>query len=90
MNVQDCGSFEFSKVSQIAAGPIREDPSKNYLAAWVGDEIHVYLIAGISDQGFLDKKLWVVKAPRNFKGFVPDQGMTYETASGKTLLTLKN
>lgn len=88
-NVQDCGSFEFSKVRQIAVGPIREDLSKNYLGAWVGDEIYAYLITSISDRGFLDKKLWVVKAPRDFKGFIPNQGLTYETASGKTLLTLK-
>lgn len=88
-NVQDCASFEFSKVRQIAAGPLREDSSKNYLAAWVGDEIYVYLITGISKRRFLDKKLWVLKAPRDFKGFIPGQGLTYESASGKTLLTLK-
>lgn len=89
-NVRDCGSFEFSKVREIAAGPTREDSSKNYLAAWVGDEIYVYLIAGISGQGFLDKKLWVVKAPKDFKGFVPGQGLTYETPRGRNLLSLNN
>ncbi len=89
-SVQDCSSFEFSKVRQIAAGPLREDSSKNYLAAWVGNEIYVYLITGVSTQGLLEKKLWVVKAPADFKGFVPGQGLTYETASGNSLLTLKN
>lgn len=90
VNVRDCGSFEFSKVREIAAGPVREDSSKNYLAAWVGDEIYVYLIAGISGQGFLNKKLWVLKAPKDFKGFNPGQSLTYETPAGKNLLTLKN
>jgi hypothetical protein len=40
--VKDGSSFEFSKVRQIAAGHLRKDSSKNYLAAWVGDEIYVY------------------------------------------------
>lgn len=89
-HAQDCSSFEFSRVSQIAAGGLREDSSKNYLAAWVGDEIYVYLIRGVSSQGMLDKKLWVVKAPAGFKGFLPGQGLAYETASGPALLTLSN
>jgi len=88
--VQDCSSFEFSRVREMAAGPLREDTSRNYLAAWVGNEIYVYLIAGVTTEGLLEKKLWVVKAPADFKGFVPGQGLTYETASGKSLLTLKN
>jgi hypothetical protein len=89
-HTQDCSSFEFSKVRQIAAGGLREDSSKNYLAAWVGNEIYVYLIRGISSQGMLDKKLWIVKAPAEFKGFLPGQGLAYKTASGPTLLTLAN
>ena len=87
---KDCTSFEFSSIRQIAAGPVREDPTKNYLAAWVGDEIYVYLIRGISSQGMLDKKFWVIKAPSDFKGFTPGQGLAYSSASGTTLLTLVN
>jgi hypothetical protein len=89
-HAQDCSSFEFSKVRQIAAGGLREDSSKNYLAAWVGDEINVYLIRGISSQGMLDKQLWIVKVPADFKGFIPGQGLTYKTTSGTALLTLAN
>jgi len=89
-NTGDCNSFEFSKVREIAAGRLREDSSKNYLAAWVGDEIYVYLIQGISSRGMLDKKLWVVKAPVDFKGFIPGQGLAYKTTSGTALLTLAN
>jgi hypothetical protein len=85
----DCASFEFSRVKQIAAGHLREDASKNYFAAWVGDEIYVYLIRGVSDQGILDKKLWVINAPKGFKGFQTDQGLTYETETEKAVLTLK-
>jgi hypothetical protein len=88
--VENCSSFEFSKVRQIAAGHLREDSSKNYLAAWVGDEVYVYLIRGISARGMLDKKLWVVKTPTMFKGFIPGQGLAYETASGTTLLSVAN
>ncbi len=62
-NANDCSSFEFSTVRQIAAGHLREDSSRNYLAAWVRDEIYVYLIKGISSRGLLDKQLRVVKAP---------------------------
>ena len=89
-HAQDCSSFEFSKVRQIAAGGLREDTARNYLAAWVGDEIYVYLLRGISSQGMLDKKLWIVKAPAEFKGFLPGQGLAYKTASGPAVLTLAN
>ncbi len=85
----DCSSFEFSRVKQIAAGHIREDSSKNYLAAWVGDEIYVYLIHGISNRGMLDKKLWVVKAPEGFNGFEIGKGLTYKTETATDVLTLK-
>jgi hypothetical protein len=87
-NATDCSSFEFSKVRQIAAGNLREDSSENYLAALVGDEIYVYLIRGISNQGILDKRLWTVKVPSNFKDFIPGQGLAYKTGSGTALLTL--
>lgn len=85
----DCSEFEFSRVRQIAVGHLREDPKMNYLAAWVGDEIYVYLIRGISDQGLLDKKLWVIKAPHGFTGFEPNQGLVYKTETGEAVLTLK-
>lgn len=88
-NKHDCSSFEFSRVKQIAAGHVREDSSKNYLAAWVGDEIYVYLIEGVSDQGLLKKRLWVIKAPRGFTGFLSGQGLTYKTEAGPEVLTLK-
>ena len=89
-HARDCSSFEFSKVRQIAAGHLREDSSKNYLGAWVGQEIYVFLIRGVSNRGLLDKELWVVKAPAYFNGFIPGQGLTYKTASGTALLTLRN
>lgn len=85
----NCGSFEFSRVKQIAAGHIREDSSKNYLAAWVGDEIYVYLIHGISDRGLLEKKLWVVNAPKGFNGFETGKGLTYKIETATDVLTLK-
>jgi hypothetical protein len=85
----DCESFEFSTVKQIAVGHLREDSTNNYLAAWVGDEIYVYLIRGISNQGMLNKKLWVIKAPQGFNGFEKDQGLTYKTESATAVLTLK-
>jgi hypothetical protein len=85
----DCASFEFSRVKQIAVGHLREDTSNNYLAAWVGDEIYVYLIRGISDEGMLNKKLWITKTPQGFKGFERDQGLTYKTETATVVLTLK-
>jgi hypothetical protein len=85
----DCESFEFSTVKQIAAGHLVEDSANNYLAAWVGDEIYVYLIRGISNEGMLNKKLWVIKAPQGFSGFEKDQGLTYKTESATAVLTLK-
>ncbi len=85
----DCAGFEFSRVKGIAAGGLKEDPTKNYLAAWVGDEIWVYLIRGVSQDGMLDKQHWVIKAPKGFEGFEPGQGLTYKTEAGKAILTLK-
>jgi hypothetical protein len=85
----DCESFEFSRVKQIAVGHLQEDSSKNYLAAWVGDEIYVYLIRGVSNEGLLDKKLWVIRAPVGFKGFEAKQGLAYKTETETDVLTLK-
>ncbi len=85
----DCASFEFSRVKQIAAGHLREDATRNYLAAWVGNEIYVYLIRGVSKDGLLDKKQWVIEVPKGFKGFEADQGLAYVTETGKNILTLK-
>jgi hypothetical protein len=88
-NKHDCESFEFSKVKQIAAGHLREDSTQNYLAAWVGDEIYVYLIRDVSNDGLLNKKLWVIKAPQGFNGFETGQGLTYKTDAATAVLTLK-
>lgn len=85
----DCESFEFSRVKQISAGHLLEDATRNYLAAWVGDEIYVYLIRGVSDEGMLDKKVWVIKAPSGFKGFEADEGLSYKTGTTTAVLTLK-
>ena len=85
----DCSSFEFSRVKQISVGHTREDSSQGYLAAWVGDEIYVYLIRGVSTDGMLDKKLWVIKAPAGFKGFESGKDLTYKTETGTSVLTLK-
>jgi hypothetical protein len=85
----NCSSFEFSPVKQIAAGHIQEDATHNYLAAWVGGEIYVYLIHGASDQGLLDKTLKVIPAPKGFGGFIAGQGLSYKTDDGTSLLTLR-
>jgi len=89
MDKHDCGGFEFSRVREIAAGGLKEDHKRNYLAAWVGDEIWVYLIRGISPEGLLDKQLSVIKAPKGFAGFEPDHGLSYKTETGTAILTLK-
>jgi hypothetical protein len=85
----DCAAFEFSTVKQIAVGHLREDAAQNYLAAWVEDEIYVYLIRGVSTDGLLNKKLSIIKAPQGFKGFESDQGLAYETETSTAVLTLK-
>ena len=85
----DCAAFEFSKVKQIAVGHLREDSTQNYLAAWVGDEIYVYLIRGVSNEGMLNKKVTIIKAPAGFKGFEQDHGLTYKTETATSILTLK-
>jgi hypothetical protein len=89
-DARDCSSFEFSRIRQMAAGHLREDWSNNYLAAWAGDEIYVYLIRGISSEGILDKKVWVLKVPTGFKNFMPGQVLVYKTTMGTARLNLAN
>src|SRR5437588_350337 len=60
---KSCESFEFSKVRQIAVGNSKSDKARNYLAAWVDDEIYIYVIKNISKDGMLDKQKWVKKVP---------------------------
>lgn len=86
---KNCGSFEFSRVKQIAAGHIREDATKNYLAAWVNHEIYVYLMDGVSKDGLLKKKLWIVKAPSGFNGFDTNDSLAYTIGKNTSVLTLK-
>ena len=85
----DCDLFEFSRVKQIAVGHLLEDSSRNYLAAWVGDEIYVYLIRGVSNEGMLDKKLWAIKTPPGFQGFETGKGLAYKAGTATAVLTLK-
>lgn len=81
-----CGHFEFSRVLQIAVGGVKSDRERNYLAAWVGKEIYVYLIKGFTEDGFLKKQLWILKTPKGFNGFAPGKGLAYASKSGTTEL----
>ena len=77
----NCEAFEYATIREIAVGHLKGH-DQNYLAAWVGDEIYVYLIRAVRDNGLLDKKFWVRKAPAGFKGFMPGKGLAFVTASG--------
>lgn len=78
---RSCESFEFSRTREIAVGKLK-GRNQNYLAAWVGNEIYIYLIRAFRDDGLLDKKSWVRRAPSGFQGFKPGKGLAYVTASG--------
>lgn len=76
-----CDNFEFSNVNQISIGKLNGDP-KNYLAAWAGDDIYIYFIKSISQDGMLDKKYWIQKAPIGFKGFLSEDRLEFKSEKG--------
>lgn len=80
-----CESFEFSQVRQLAVGPLAGE-SENYLAAWVGDEIWIYRIESVSDDGLLEKNIWIQDAPHGFTGFAPGAGLTLSTEMGESFV----
>jgi hypothetical protein len=77
----NCENFEFATVREIAVGPLK-GRTENLLAAWVGEEIYLYAIKGVRNNGLLDKKIWIRPVPKDFQGFVPGKGLTYRTKSG--------
>lgn len=72
----NCGEFEFSTVAQIAVGKLAKS-EKNYLAAWVGKQIHLYRIGKMDSSGFLEKTVHIIPTPENFSGFLPNSGLRY-------------
>lgn len=56
---KDCANFEFSEVERISVGYRKGESDIGVIAALVGDEIYVYEIRSISDDGFLDKHLTI-------------------------------
>lgn len=77
-----CRDFEFSAIRDIAVGHLAGQ-QKNVLAAWVGEDVWVYLIEKVRADGYLDKKRWIVKAPEGFTGFLPGKGLSFMERSGK-------
>ena len=56
---KDCARFEFSEVERISVGYRKDEPDIGFIAALVGDEIYIYEIRAIADDGFLDKRLTI-------------------------------
>ena len=82
----NCSKFEFSTVDSIVGGHIDGAGSKNYLVAKVGKRFYIYLIDGLKDKTFLNKKLWVVQVPEDFSGFAQGSPspVRYMTTDGQT------
>ncbi len=81
-----CESFEFAQVESVSAGHVRRDKKRNYLAADVQDKLWIYRIGTFTDNGILDKKLWVVLKPADFKELLPQQdgNIVYQDTKGRT------
>ena len=77
-----CENFQFSQIKQIAVGNLKSDNKRNYLAAWVGDEIYIYLIESFTKEGFIEKHFWVKKVLADFTGFAPGKALKYITSEG--------
>lgn len=77
-----CNDFEFSTVRELAVGHL-SGQERNVLAAWVGEEIWVYSIERVRQDGLLEKKRWIVKAPPAFSGFLPNDGLAFKNSTGR-------
>lgn len=87
----DCSKFEFSTVGSVAAGRIDGAGDQNYLVVQVGKQLYVYLLTGLKDKTFLNKKVWIEPIPQDFSKFVAGNlsPLSYETTNGvKKVLSL--
>ncbi len=84
----NCEGFEFSRVDAIAAGQLDGGGKQTYLVARVGKQLYFYLIAGLRDGKFLNKKTWNTAVPDDFKTFTrrDPSPITYITQDGQTKL----
>ena len=64
---RDCEDFEIPPIRQVAVGPL-EGESDNVLAAWVADEIWIYTIDAVREDGLLEKSVLTMPVPAGFAG----------------------
>jgi hypothetical protein len=79
-SLNNCESFEFQDLKQIASGKI---DGEKYLATWVGEEIYVYKIHSFSKAGFLTKDLWIIAAPKDMKQLNQGSPLSYTDINGQ-------
>lgn len=66
-----CEAFEFSRVDEIAVGPLEGGTGETYLVARVGSELWVYRIIRFLPNGLLEKEVRVRPIPEDFASFEP-------------------
>lgn len=81
-SLNNCESFEFHDLKQIASGKI---DGEKYLAAWVGEEIYIYKIHEFSKAGFLTKNLWIIAAPKDIKQLNQGSTLSYTDINGSEI-----
>jgi hypothetical protein len=80
-----CANFQFSNPDQIIAGKINGHENKFFIAR-VRDELFCYEIIGFEGTRFINKKISIVKIPKDFKRLIRDAGLIkYENNKGKIL-----
>jgi hypothetical protein len=80
-----CANFQFSTPDQIIAGSIKDHENKFFIAR-VRNELFCYEIIGFEGTSFINKKISIVKIPKDFKRLVLDAGLIkYENNKGKIL-----
>lgn len=78
-----CENFQFSSPDALAAGLLKGKKERCFIAL-VGEELYCYAIKGITDDGWLDKELVIIKKPADFKEFAVAGGnILYVTHTGK-------
>jgi len=67
-DTRTCASFDFETVEAMAVGSLSGDAKRRYLVALTPTAITVYRIDRIKDEGYLEKRVWLIPRPETVAG----------------------
>lgn len=85
LDQESCGKFEFADLDGMKIGRLSNGGKRNYLVTVAANELNFYRIDGFTNNGFLEKQLWISPAPRNFSRLskTRDGSVGFITKSGQ-------